>query len=124
MKFDSAADLLAALKPFVSDGRGTHLDGLERLVRTSSHLTGELQAVKGVLPLHGRLARRRNADTAADLVAATNGSNEGDPVSVATLSQEPGTASGLEQVASHDQTRGGLEKPMVLFLLLILLLTR
>lgn len=123
MKFDAAADLLAAMKPFVRTDMEPRLDGLERLVRTSTHLRGQLHAVRDVLPPPRCRASRR-------LLATGNPSDPGAPeaadegsLAVAALPPEEDEAGGLEAASQPDPPRAERGTPL-LFLLLLLLLAR
>lgn len=124
MTLHSAADLIAALKPFVGQRRGDHLAGLERLFRHSSHLSSEIRAVRRALPLRRPVPRTRMLERAAALVAAADGSQEENPLPITTHVEEGRETSRLEHATPHQKDRGGLASPLVLFLILILLLIR
>ena len=128
MTLHSAADLIAALRPFVGERRGARLAGLERLFRHSSHLTSEIRAVRRSLPSRRPVPRAGLLERTAELVAAANGTHEENSIPVTTGVHatadvaEASNVPSLMQATPRPKSHSWMAKPLMLFLILLLLL--
>ncbi|BAS25917.1 hypothetical protein [Limnochorda pilosa] len=131
MDFEAAANLVAALRPFVHPTKHPDLEGFERLVRTASRLTGELTEVRTMLPASPVRRLRRNPADAGDTPVQpepgqASGEGEGGDAGLGAVSvaepesERARSTGGLGRPGSG--LGGKLGSPLTLLLLLILLI--
>lgn len=122
MNFQAAADLVAALRPFAHPTRSSHLEGVERLVRAASSVTGELQEVKRLMPARAVRSRPAGARAVSPDPSGGGGSaRDGDDPGTSVSSEASGEAASFRR-ASRSAGRGLTGSPALILLLVLILL--
>lgn len=122
MKFQAAADLVAALRPFTHPTRSSHLEGFERLVRAASSVTGELQEVKRLMPARAVHSRATGAQAVSlDPSDPDEIARDGDDAGTSVSSEAAGEAASFRG-ASRLPGRGLTGSPALILLLVLILL--
>lgn len=122
MDFQAAADLVAALRPFTRSTRSSHLEGIERLVRAASSVTGELHEVRRLMP--ARAVRSRPDGSGIVSVEPTDpggGPGNSDDLGAA-VSTGPGESGDLFRGATSRSGGSIAASPALILLLLLILL--